>query len=86
MLAQASHIRGNYPEAIRQYALAAGKGLLHNDFSLSQCYTHPVAQNYIEALRLLEDCHRTANKNEARTLNDSCRLMGYLKSKVSRSK
>jgi hypothetical protein len=47
ILGQASHIQGNYPEAIKLYALAAGKGLLYNDLSLAYCYTHPHTQNYI---------------------------------------
>lgn len=53
MLGQANHIRGNYPEAIRQYAMAAGKGLHYNDLLLAQCYTHPLTANYTEAIKLI---------------------------------
>jgi len=86
MLGQTNHIRGNYPEAIKSYSLAVGKGLIHNDLYLAYCYTNPITQNYTEAIKMLEDCHRTANKHDARALNDSYRLLGYLKSKVPRVK
>lgn len=47
MIGQIHHIRGNFPDAIKNYALVAGKGILYNDILLAQCYTHPSAQNFI---------------------------------------
>jgi RNA polymerase-associated protein CTR9 len=85
LLGQVNHINGNFPEAIRHYSQAQGRRLLHNEIALAQCYLHPNTQNYLEAIKLLEDCHRNADAREERLLNDSLKLMAYLKAKVGSS-
>ena len=82
IMGQIQHIRGNYTEAIRYYLLAAGKGLPWNEISLAQAYINPNAVNYIEAIKVLEDTYRTFEGKDSRVLNDSFKLMAYLKSKV----
>lgn len=82
MLGQVSHIHCNYMEAIKYYTLAVGKGLLHNDIALAQCYINPNNQNYLEAIKLLEECYKNAVEKGNKLFNDSFKLMGYLRSKV----
>ncbi len=53
ILGQVNHIHSNYIEAIKYYTLASGKGLLHNEIALAQCYINPNNLNYIESIKLL---------------------------------
>lgn len=62
--------------------MAVGKGLLHNDVALAQTYINPNSQNYIEAIRLIDDSYKQYEGKDSRLLNDSYRLMAYLKSKI----
>ena len=82
ILGQVNHINGNYIEAIKYYTLGSGRRLQYNEISLAQCYIHPNTQNYVEAIKLLDECYRSVDKQESRLFSDSYKLMAYLKSKI----
>jgi hypothetical protein len=49
---------------------------------LAQAYISPNSQNYIVAIKLLEDQYKLLEGKDSRMINDSFKLMAYLKSKV----
>lgn len=79
---QAYHIANNFTEASRCYTLAVGKGLFHNDMALAQTYLNASSPNYLEAIKLLDDGYRSIEAKDARLLNDSYKIMAYMKSKI----
>jgi hypothetical protein len=56
--------------------------LLYNDVGLAQAYINPNSQNYIEAIRILDEIYKQLEGKDGRLLNDSYKLMAYLKSKI----
>lgn len=45
-------------------------------------YINANSQNYLEAKKLLDDAYKQLDGKDTRLLNDSYKLMAYLKSKV----
>lgn len=56
--------------------------MLHNEVALAQCYINPNSQNYLEAIKLLEECYKSIDGKDQKLLNESYKLMAYLKSKI----
>lgn len=67
---------------MKYYTFASGKSLYFNEISLAQSYLNPSSQNYIEAIRLIDEVYKHFDGKDARIISDSYRLMGYLKSKI----
>jgi len=82
IIAQTHHINSNFVDAIKYYTLASGKGLIYNEIQLAQAYINPNSQNYVEAIKLLEETYKLLEGKDTRLVNDSYKLMAYLKSKV----
>jgi hypothetical protein len=49
---------------------------------LAQTYLNATSANYLEAIKLLDDGYRSMEAKDARLLNDSYKLMAYIKSKI----